>query len=124
MGRFVRGKDLKASTIKSPNTLGDIQGGAILADSITSIGDITVVAGNITADVITGNSYVGVSASPAGSPNEVQYNNAGSLGASANFTYDGTYYNGRFGVIRLYTGALTADEILQNYNATKWRFGL
>lgn len=37
---------------------------------------------------------------------------------------DGTYYNGRFGVIRLYTGALTADEILQNYNATKWRFGL
>ena len=91
MGRFVRGKDLKASTVKSPSTFGDTQGGAILADSITSIGDITVIAGNITADVITGNSFVGVTASPAGSPNEVQYNNAGSLGASANFTYDGTY---------------------------------
>jgi hypothetical protein len=91
MGRFVRGKDLRAGTIKSPTTLGDIQGGAILADSILSIGDITVVAGNVTADVITGNSFVGVTVSPAGSPNEVQYNNAGSLGASANFTYDGTY---------------------------------
>jgi hypothetical protein len=37
---------------------------------------------------------------------------------------DGTYFNGRFGAIRIYTGALTADEILQNYNATKGRFGL
>lgn len=37
---------------------------------------------------------------------------------------DGTYFNGRFGAIRIYTGALTADEILQNFNATKWRFGL
>jgi len=37
---------------------------------------------------------------------------------------DGTYFNGRFGVIRLYTGALSADVILQNFNATRDRFGI
>jgi hypothetical protein len=32
--------------------------------------------------------------------------------------------NGRFGIVKLYNRALTASEILQNYNAQKARFGL
>jgi len=33
------------------------------------------------------------------------------------------YWVGDMGIITAYNRALTADEILQNYNATKWRFG-
>ena len=34
------------------------------------------------------------------------------------------YYDGLMGPIKVYNRALTADEVLQNYNATKTRFGL
>lgn len=36
---------------------------------------------------------------------------------------DGTYFNGRMGEIRAYDDALTADQVLANYNATKSRYG-
>lgn len=36
----------------------------------------------------------------------------------------GYYYNGRIGTVRVYNRALTPEEILQNYNASKARFGL
>jgi len=36
---------------------------------------------------------------------------------------DGTYYNGRMAEIRTYSDALTAPEVLANYNATKSRYG-
>ena len=35
---------------------------------------------------------------------------------------DGTYYNGRMSEIRIYSDALTAPEVLANYNATKYRY--
>jgi hypothetical protein len=33
-----------------------------------------------------------------------------------------TYHNGRIGLYRIYNRALTAQEVLQNYNATKKRY--
>jgi hypothetical protein len=36
----------------------------------------------------------------------------------------GTQRNGTIGLVRIYNTALTNAEILQNYNATKARFGL
>ena len=48
----------------------------------------------ITGGTITG---VAITASPAGSNTEIQYNNAGSLGANANFTYTGSDVNIPFG---------------------------
>jgi len=40
-------------------------------------------------------------------------------------SYDaGNYLTGRMGVIQVYNRVLTAQEILQNYNATKTRYGL
>lgn len=36
----------------------------------------------------------------------------------------GYYYNGRIGTVRVYNRVLTPEEVLQNYNATKTRFGL
>lgn len=36
----------------------------------------------------------------------------------------GNYYSGRIGLVQVYNRALTATEILQNYNATKKRYGL
>jgi hypothetical protein len=38
--------------------------------------------------------------------------------------YAGLYANMTMGCARIYNRALTATEILQNYNATKTRFGL
>jgi hypothetical protein len=35
-----------------------------------------------------------------------------------------TYHNGRIGLYKVYNRAITALEILQNYNATKKRYGL
>jgi hypothetical protein len=49
---------------------------------------------NITGGTITG---VAITASPAGANTEVQYNNGGSLGANANFTYTGNDVNIPFG---------------------------
>jgi len=37
---------------------------------------------------------------------------------------DGNYFNGRIATTQIYNRALTASEVLQNYNATKRRFGL
>ena len=39
-------------------------------------------------------------------------------------TYGNQIYRGPIGPIQIYTKALTAAEVLQNYNATKGRFGL
>lgn len=36
---------------------------------------------------------------------------------------DGTYFNGNMGEIRIYDDAITADQVLSNYNATKSRYG-
>lgn len=35
----------------------------------------------------------------------------------------GVYFNGRIGPVRIYNKSLTSSEILQNYNATKARYG-
>ena len=36
----------------------------------------------------------------------------------------GRYYNGRISNVQIYNRALSATEIVQNYNATKKRYGL
>jgi len=47
------------------------------------------------------------------------------IGAFMTSTTVGNYYfKGSIGSVRVYNRALSADEILQNYNATKGRFGL
>jgi hypothetical protein len=38
--------------------------------------------------------------------------------------YSGRYFSGNIGQLQIYNRALTAQEILQNYNATKGRYGL
>lgn len=34
------------------------------------------------------------------------------------------YWNGQVGLLSIYNRALTDEEVLQNYNATKTRFGI
>lgn len=67
-----------------------------ISGSLTKLADGTsyLVAGANITIVSASNGQVtisstGGSGSPAGSDNEVQFNNAGSFGASSNFTYDG-----------------------------------
>jgi hypothetical protein len=38
--------------------------------------------------------------------------------------YGSSYARGNFSIVQVYNRALSADEVLQNYNATKTRFGL
>ena len=56
-----------------------------------------------------------------------QFNSRSSVGASYNNASPGSpqrYFNGRIATAQIYDRALTASEILQNYNSTKARFGL
>jgi hypothetical protein len=46
---------------------------------------------------------------------------ANPIGNGASFS---DFFNGRIAIIQLYNRALSAAEVLQNYNATKGRFGL
>lgn len=49
------------------------------------------------------------------------------FGINETTTYSGAttgWFAGRIGVIRVYYNALTASEVLQNYNATKSKYGL
>jgi len=64
---------------------------------ITGLGTMSTQNANsvaITGGTITG---IAITASPAGLNTEIQYNNAGSLGANANFTYTGGDVNIPFG---------------------------
>jgi hypothetical protein len=45
-----------------------------------------------------------------------------SIGKPTNTT--GGYYSGKIGIVSIYNRALSGAEVLQNYNATKSRFGL
>lgn len=49
-----------------------------------------------------------------------------SVGATIGYRSDATnyYYNGKLSQIQIYNRALSSQEVLQNYNATKTRFGL
>ena len=42
----------------------------------------------------------------------------------ANLGAPGDYFNGSISTVQIYNRALSAQEVLQNYNATKTRFGL
>jgi hypothetical protein len=41
-----------------------------------------------------------------------------------NFSVSQDYFNGNFSQVQIYNRALSSQEVLQNYNATKGRFGL
>jgi hypothetical protein len=47
-----------------------------------------------------------------------------SIGFAGNITSNGSYFNGDIPVVKVYNKSLTEQEVLQNYNATKGRFGL
>lgn len=49
---------------------------------------------------------------------------SGQLTVGGNNTVTSRYYTGSISTVQFYTSALTSDEISQNYNATKSRFGL
>ena len=39
-------------------------------------------------------------------------------------TNDSSYFDGKYGEVRIYNDALTASEVLQNFNATRARYGV
>lgn len=54
-------------------------------------------------------------------------NTVGDISGNVNLnlgTDGSTYLNGRIGIFKIYNRVLSADEVLQNYNSTKARFGL
>jgi hypothetical protein len=57
-----------------------------------------------------------------GGPN--QYAGTGTVRIGATYSSGGAYANGKFAKTKLYNKVLTSSEVLQNYNATKGRFGL
>jgi len=77
----------------------------------------------ITRDTSTVNWYMN------GSLNSTQGNNWGPLASTTaditiGYGYTGEYWFGRMAIIQAYSRALSATEVLQNFNAQKSRFGL
>lgn len=85
MGKFLRNKDGKPNTLRDHFQIGDYTLGSLTATSLTVTGNVTTSGGNFVGD---GSALTGVTATPAGSNTELQYNDGGSLGASANLTYN------------------------------------
>jgi hypothetical protein len=57
--------------------------------------------------------------------NTVGYNSFSNLGFGSNFLLGyGTYFNGFISYIKLYNRALSANEVQQNFNVTRKRFGI
>lgn len=71
---------------------------------------------NKTSIFLSGNLYATSSATGT----MLNQNNTFRLGAS----FYGDYLNGKYSFFRMYNKALTSNEVLQNYNATKPRIGL
>ena len=70
-------------------------GSTTAAGALTNLGaQATLVSGTniktINSNSLLGSGNLSISASPAGSTNQVQYNSAGSFAGSANLTFDGT----------------------------------
>ena len=72
--------------------------------------------GNVTATSFTGNGagLTGVSANPAGANTQLQFNNSGAMGASANMTWDNTNFK-----VTLDASNAPAGDALQISNAPK-----
>jgi len=51
-------------------------------------------------------------------------NESSSANSALSIGRGGNYYNGKVAATQIYNRALSASEVLQNYNATKGRFGL
>jgi hypothetical protein len=61
-----------------------------------------------------------------GTPVQTQtsYIGTGTVRIGATYSSDNAYANGNFSNVKLYSKILTPEEIQQNYNATKGRYGL
>jgi hypothetical protein len=53
-----------------------------------------------------------------------QYGGTGVLRIGATYSSGGSYANGRIADVKIYDKILTSSEVIQNYNATKRRYGL
>ena len=77
-------------TASAANTAGTVTTAA--QPNITSVGNLSslTVTGNVSANYFTGNGSLltGLTASPAGSNTQVQFNDGGVLGASSGFTFN------------------------------------
>ena len=52
------------------------------------------------------------------------YAGSGTFRLGATYSSSGEYGNGSYAGMKMYNRILSATEVLQNYNATKTRFGL
>jgi hypothetical protein len=70
--------------------------------------------------------YVNGSLLPGSTVNPTNAVNNNTTNVSIGCRYDGgtSVWNGKISNVRIYTRTLSATEVLQNYNATKTRFGL
>jgi hypothetical protein len=103
---------------------------SIIVQGVTGTG-VTVAAGDKALIAWDGVNFVRVGASAGGSNTQVQFNNAGNLGGSANLTWSGTVLtstgfagpiNGTIGATTANTGAFTSitttSAIAYNYGGT------
>lgn len=102
-----------------------------ISGSLTTLADGTsyVIAGNNITVTSGANGALTLTAKPAGSNTQVQFNNSNAFGASSNFTYDSS--ENSLGAVNVATTALTASSVMAgastvnlfNTTATTVNFG-
>jgi hypothetical protein len=108
--------------------IGDGLGGYVNSVSYQSVLSTWAQIVMVWKNVATNNLETFVNGASIGS---VSHSLASILNTSANLylgSYNGgeyaQYFNGKIGIVRLYNTALTSSQVLQNYNASKSKYGL
>ena len=99
-----------ANTFTITSSVSATSNGSIIYSSSTNQSSSTFYLNGVLISSATGNTSNGANDAPF---------NLGRDNGSAT-----TYWSGNIATLQLYNKALTAREVLQNYNATKLRFGL
>lgn len=99
-----------ANTFTVTSSVSATSNGTFIYSSSTNQSSSTFYLNGVLISSVTGNTSNGANDAPF---------NLGRDNGSAT-----TYWSGNIAILQLYSKALTAREVLQNYNATKLRFGL
>jgi hypothetical protein len=106
------------SRVVTSNNASVTLNGPILATS-TWYQVVMTYNGSTVTLYINGSSYTSTSAT-----GNISYVSNSNLNIGRKNNGDGEYISGKFSIVRVYSRALSPIEILQNYNATKTRFGV
>lgn len=94
------------------------------SDDITASGVVANTWFNMTGVYDGSNALLYINGVLVSGPTAKSWNTVANTAQLGRQTYPAEYWNGNIGQVLVYNRALTASEVLQNYNTNKFRFGI